>query len=197
MSTDRLLRAWARDADGFTSRSASVPPGGWDAPSPCEGWTARDIVRHLTSWVPPFLAGGAGVELGDGPSVDDDPHGAWCHLDAAIRALLDDPVSATSRFEHPVAGSHSVAEAIDRFVRGDVLIHTWDLARATGQPDHLDREAVSEALAGMEPMADVLASSGHYKERVVVDERADDQTKLIALSGRDPTWSPGPAGDGI
>ena len=49
----------------------------WDAPSPVEGWAARDVVRHLVEWFPAFLAGGAGVELPSGPSVDDDPVEAW------------------------------------------------------------------------------------------------------------------------
>ncbi|MFS2292673.1 MAG: maleylpyruvate isomerase N-terminal domain-containing protein [Actinomadura sp.] len=44
-----------------------------DAPSPVAGWTARDVVRHLTGWFPAFLASGAGVGLPRGPSVDEDP----------------------------------------------------------------------------------------------------------------------------
>ena len=35
----------------------------WDAPAPVAGWTARDVVGHLTEWLPAFLAGGAGIEL--------------------------------------------------------------------------------------------------------------------------------------
>ena len=54
----------------------------WEAPSPVEGWTARDVVRHLVEWFPAFLSGG-GVELAHGPSVDDDPVAAWrAHADA-------------------------------------------------------------------------------------------------------------------
>ncbi|MBA2696948.1 MAG: maleylpyruvate isomerase N-terminal domain-containing protein [Actinobacteria bacterium] len=43
----------------------------WDAPTPVAGWTARDVVGHLTGWFPGFLQAGAGVELARGPSVDD------------------------------------------------------------------------------------------------------------------------------
>jgi hypothetical protein len=47
------------------------------------GWTARDVVCHLTEWFPPFLAAGSGIQLPAGPSVDDDPVGAWqTHCDA-------------------------------------------------------------------------------------------------------------------
>jgi hypothetical protein len=35
----------------------------WDVPAPVAGWTARDVVRHLTEWFPAFLAAGSGVHL--------------------------------------------------------------------------------------------------------------------------------------
>ena len=73
----------------FTSTVEGVPD--WDAPAPVEGWTARDVVRHLVEWLPGFLRGGAGVELASGPSVDEDPVAAWTSraligLPAALRA---------------------------------------------------------------------------------------------------------------
>src|SRR6202034_557848 len=49
----------------------------WDAPSPVAGWSARDVVRHLVEWLPPFLSSGAGIQLPGGPSVDEDAVSAW------------------------------------------------------------------------------------------------------------------------
>ncbi|MBO4205206.1 hypothetical protein GSF22_04160 [Micromonospora echinofusca] len=49
----------------------------WDVPSPVTGWTARDVVHHLTGWLPGFLASGPRVELPREPSVDSDPVAAW------------------------------------------------------------------------------------------------------------------------
>ena len=72
------------------------------------------------------------------------------------------------------------------FFLGDVLIHTWDLARATGQDETLDPDEVSGALQGMLPFDAVLRASGHYGPKVEVPARADDQTKLIAFTGRRP-----------
>ena len=42
----------------------------------------------------------------------------------------------------------------------------------------------------MEPMADMLAASGQYGERVAVPDDADAQTQLLGLIGRDPYWTP-------
>ena len=171
-------------AGTFTSTVQQVPPGKWDDPSPCEGWVARDIVRHLVEWVPPFLGHGADVDLPELPSVDDDPARAWDQLSRALQTLLDDPAVSTKSFHNEHTGTLPLDDAIDRFILGDILIHTWDLARATGQDDTLDANEVARMLVGIEPMGDVLEQSGHYGPRLPVRDDADDQTKLLAYLGR-------------
>jgi hypothetical protein len=74
-------------------------------------------------------------------------------------------------------------------VTGDVLVHTWDLATAAGLDRTLDPRLVTDMLHGMEPMDEALRASGHFGARVEVVADADDQTKLIAFTGRDPDWS--------
>ena len=177
---------WATVADAFTARADAVSDGGWGAPSPCAGWTARDIVRHLVEWVPPFLDAGAGIAFADIPPVDDDPAAAWWVLRVGIDDVMGDPDIAIRRFEHPQAGSHALDTAIDMFVTGDVLVHTWDLARATGQDETLDADAVHEMLLGMEGLPPgMLEASGQYGPAVVVADDADELTRMLALTGRD------------
>lgn len=160
----------------------------WDAPSPVAGWTARDVVRHLTDWLPAFLASGAGVDLPRGPSVDDDPVGAWqAHRDG-VQALLEDPDTAHRRLTNPHLGTLPLADAIDRFYTTDVFLHTWDLARATGQDDRLDPDHCAQLLAGIQGMDELLRASGQYGPRVEVPAGADAQTRLIGFIGRDPAW---------
>ena len=162
----------------------------WDAPSPVAGWTARDVVRHLVEWLPSFLAGGSSVRLPAVPSVDDDPIGAWqAHVDA-VQALLDDPATAELTLSNRHIGQLPLDRAIDQFYTSDVFMHTWDLARATGQDDRLDPEFCALLLAGMEPMEAVIRSSGQYGPKVPVKDDADTQTKLLAFIGRDPQWTP-------
>jgi len=162
----------------------------WDAPSPVAGWTARDVVRHLVEWLPPFLASGSSVRLPAVPSVDDDPIESWqAHVDA-VQALLDDPATAELTLSNPHIGQLPLDRAIDQFYTSDVFMHTWDLARATGQDDRLDPEFCAVLLAGMEPMEDVIRSSGQYGPRVPVKDDADTQAKMLAFIGRDPQWTP-------
>ncbi|MBE1491387.1 TIGR03086 family metal-binding protein [Plantactinospora soyae] len=175
-------------AANFTDRVRATKR--WDVPTPVPDWTARDVVRHLVEWLPSFLAAGAGVELPGGPGVDDDPVAAWqVHCDG-VQALLDDPATPQRTLVNQHIGEVPLDQAIDRFYTSDVFMHTWDLARATGQDDRLDNDFCEELLAGMEPLDEVLRSSVQYGPRVPTPDGADAQTRLIGFIGRDPFWTP-------
>jgi uncharacterized protein (TIGR03086 family) len=183
---NEISERYRRVAGQLTLLAASVPDHAWNNPAPCDGWVARDVVRHLVEWIPPFLSSGAAVDLPRGPSVDDDPAAAWKVISDGIQGVLDDPATASSEFSHDKAGHHRLDDAISMFILGDVLIHTWDLARATGGDETLDADEVHAMFAGIEPYDEMLRSSGHYGPRVAVPDDADEQTKLIAFVGRQP-----------
>lgn len=161
----------------------------WEAPAPVAGWVARDVVDHLVSWLPGFLAGG-GITLDVArPEAGDDPVGAWHAHATAVQALLESP-AADREFSHPQAGTHQLGVAIDRFYTVDVFMHTWDLARASGQDDHLDPDFCAELLTGMEPLDEMLRASGQYGPKVPVPDAAPVQDRLLGFIGRDPSWRP-------
>jgi len=172
-------------AGRFTRLARAVPEGAWDNPAPCEGWLARDVVRHLADWMPGLFLGRVGVELPMVPSPDEDPVGAWEAVSDAIQAALDAPDVAARQVDLPM-GRMPVEQAIDQLCIGDVLVHTWDLARATGLDESLDADEVHRLVVGMEPYDELLRTSGHYGPRVDVPADADEQTRLIAFTGRQP-----------
>ena len=177
-------------AGRFTDVVGGTPD--WGVPTPVPDWAARDVVRHLVEWFPGFLESGTGIRLPAGPSVDDDPVGAWrTHADA-VQAVLDDPATPGTTFSNPHTGELPLDQAVDRFYTVDVFMHTWDLARATGQDDTLDPALSAELLAGMEPIDELLRSSGQYGPRVPVPDSASAQDRLLGFIGRDPAWHPGP-----
>lgn len=180
-----ISERYQKVAGQFTQRVESVPADAWDNPAPCDGWVARDVVGHLVEWIPSFFQGNAELELPTGPSVNDDPVAAWAVLSDALGAALDDPEVSAREFEMR-GGHYTIEVAIDTFCTGDILVHTWDLARATGLDETLDADEVHRMYVAMEPMDDALRQSGHYGTRVEVPEDADEQTKLIAFTGRRP-----------
>lgn len=183
---------FARVAEGFTARVGAVPPDRWGHPAPCDGWDARDVVRHLVEWVPGpgFLLGSFGVETGPIPSVDDDPAGAWAVVRDAVQRALEDPDVAGRVEDCGPPGRMSLEAAVDMTCTPDVLIHTWDLARATGLDERLDPEEVHRMVVGLESLPpevdDAMRGSGHYGARVAVSPDADEQTRLLAFMGRRP-----------
>jgi uncharacterized protein (TIGR03086 family) len=180
-----ISERYRRVAGQFTARVNAVPAAAWDNPAPCDGWVARDVVGHLVEWVPGFFFGMWDLPPLSGPSVEDDPAAAWAELDAALEAALDDPEVAPSERDTPM-GRMSFEATLDMICTTDVLVHTWDLARATGLDETLDAEEVHRYVEGMEPIDQMLRESGQYGPRVPVAPDADEQTRLIGFLGRQP-----------
>lgn len=170
----------------FLARAREVPPDAWERPAPCEGWVARDVVEHLVEWAPSMILEGPGLPLPRVPDVRQNPAGAWHAVSDAIQAALDDPEIAGREFDMRI-GRFSVRDAVATFVLADILIHTWDLSRAAGLDESLDPVEVRRALGGMSQMdPEVLVAGGQFGPAVAVPDDADEQTRLIALTGRRP-----------
>jgi uncharacterized protein (TIGR03086 family) len=169
-------------AEGFSARTKAVPVERWDDPSPCEKWKARDVVAHLVTSTGMFLAR-VGVELPEGPSADDDPVGAWETARAAAQAALDDPSIAGREYDGGM-GRMTLEATVGMFGIGDVLVHTWDLARATGLDERLDADEVHRLLVVMEPNDAMMRQGTAFGPKVSCPDDADEQTKLLAFTGR-------------
>jgi uncharacterized protein (TIGR03086 family) len=132
------------------------------------------------------------------PSVDDDPLAALLAARAAVEAVLDDPVLAAQQVQSP-AGTMAGADMIDGVVSADLVLHRWDLARATGQDDTIDPDELEGMWPGLLQIPEVMRVPGALGPGVtvfgpVVEVPADAplQDRALGLLGRDPGWSPGP-----
>ncbi|MGZ4678604.1 MAG: TIGR03086 family metal-binding protein [Ilumatobacteraceae bacterium] len=185
-----IAERFRRVAEGLTSVIAAVPDDAWDQPSPCEGWDGRDVVGHLVGWLPGpgFLLGTFGIETPPIPSVDDDPAGAWAAVRDAIQEGLDNPLVAQRVEDCGPPGRLSFEAAVAMTCTTDVLIHTWDLARAAGIDVELDPEEVARQAAeinDLPPSVDeAMRASGHFGPRIDVAADADDLTRVLAFYGR-------------
>jgi uncharacterized protein (TIGR03086 family) len=175
---------YRRVAEAFSARVAQVPADAWDSPSPCEGWAARDVVAHVSEATGRFLAR-VGVELPAGADARVDPVAAWETARDAILAALDDPSVAGREYESPM-GPTTLERTVGMFGVGDVLVHTWDVARAVGLDDRLDPEEVHRIYEVMAANEEMMRGGTAFGPRVDVPDDADEQTKLIAFSGRRP-----------
>lgn len=167
-------------AAGFRRRLAAYGPDDAARPSPCEGWSAADVVEHSVGVV---------VMVANlvGDPVVDDGDGELSRYDRAVQDLHDkvaDPVLGATVVDGPF-GAMALKQLVSGIVVHDLLVHTWDLARATGGDEHLDDELVTHTLHSMTPFDEVLRDHG-FAAKVPVDDDADDQTKLLCFLGRRP-----------
>ncbi len=76
----------------------------------------------------------------------------------------------------------------------EVLLHGWDVARATGQP-YLPTDAESEAVLPFvtpdDSAPDGSGRDGIFGLVVTVPEDAPVFDRVLGLAGRDPNWSAG------
>ena len=173
---------YRRLADEFAGKIAKVPDDKWDAPSPCPDWTARDIVQHVVDTQGMFL-GFVGKELGPISSAADDPGAAWDAARAKTQHELDDPKLAGAEFDG-FFGRTRYDEAVDRFLNFDLVVHGWDLARATGLDETIAPEDITQVRAKAESFGDAMRAPQAFGPEVDAPAGADEQTRLLAFLGR-------------
>jgi len=171
-------------SDAFEAKVAAVPPEHWSSPSPCEGWDARDVVRHVVD-VHGMMLKPAGREPSAGPSVDEDPLGAFRAARADVEAVLDDPELAGAEYDG-VFGRTRVEATIDTFLGLDLVVHGWDLARAAGLDETMDPGEVARLAEQAKGLGDNLRRPGVCGPEVPAPPGANAQQRLLCLLGRDP-----------
>jgi uncharacterized protein (TIGR03086 family) len=166
---------WRQAADKWSEVIEQVADDQWDVPTPCEGWTVRDLVDHAMHW-----QGQGGLLLGAGTKPGDD----WATIKPALSAALDDP----SNLEGTAPEFNNMPKhQVLGFVIGDLLIHSWDLARAIGADDTLPAEAVEATQLGLERVpAEMLRGPNMFGDPVEVPDDASPQDRLIGFLGRHP-----------
>ena len=174
----------ARRAADFTERVNGVAPDGWDAPSRSRGGAPATSSATSSSGSRLPRLGCRGASCRRRPSVDEDPVGRLARPSRRRPGAPRRPGHCRTGCCPTRTPATCRSEAVDRFYTADVFMHTWDLARATGQDETLDEEMCRTLYEGMLPMEEVLRASGQFGGHVEVEPDADVQTRLLALIGR-------------
>ncbi len=124
---------YRRLAGNFSDTVDAVPDGRWDDPSPCDGWSARDVVQHVVDSEIGMLER-VGLAPDPAPSSED-AVARWSVVRAVMQESLDDPERAEREYDG-FFGRTTFEKTVDQFACFDLLVHRWDLARATGLTSH-------------------------------------------------------------
>ncbi len=181
-SMDNVAERYRRLAAAMTDRIAAVEPGTWSSPTPCAGWTARDLVQHLVDVHGRFQAL-VGRELAAHPPVDGDPLGAFVAVRDQMQEALDVPATRDEEYDGRF-GHSTFGQAVDGFVCFDLVVHGWDLARATGQDEAIDPSEVERLVAMVEAMGETMRANGVIGPPVEPAPDASAQDRLLNALGR-------------
>jgi uncharacterized protein (TIGR03086 family) len=184
------LRNYITAIFGFDHIMRDVPAGAWDNPSPCSEWNARAVAGHAMGVVSNVGARASGGQLLDvfkdvGAIAGPDPYATWFDIRNRTLAALDRPGVLQTAFRS------SLGEVVlDDYILQmtlDLVVHTWDVARATGGDERLDPQLVAVSYARLQNFdPDMARAPGRYAEAVHVDGAVDPQTELLRFAGREP-----------
>lgn len=148
--------------------------GKWDRRSPCDAWDARGVLEHVIGFHDVLLLRPLGLKP-DRPR--DDPQTRW----ELTYAALEQAVQSDSRLD---------VDAMLPNLTRDVLVHTWDLARAVGADDRLDPQWCEHFYAALPTDPQALSVSEMFDAPFPMSDQTDVQSKLLARLGRNPGWQP-------
>jgi uncharacterized protein (TIGR03086 family) len=169
-------------ARGFTTRLEGVPADGWSVQTPCAEWTVRDLVAHVVTAHRRVLATLDRSEP-EAVAADSDLFPAWTAASKSVLDALNDPAKASKIVNGPV-GEQAFESLVGALICADTLVHTWDLARATGQDERLDAYAVAKAAESVAVVGEFMRRPGGFAPKVESAPDADEQTKLLNFCGR-------------
>ena len=159
-----------------------IPPDGWSAASPCEGWTALDVLSHLRDSQRSFLVD-RGLDLGAELDLASDPAAAWRQHSASVQALLEDPEVVGTEYDG-YFGRTTIGETVERFYLFDMYVHRWDIATGAGVGTEFTDAEMNMIEAAADALGDNIYRPGVCADAVAVSADAGRQEALLARLGR-------------
>jgi uncharacterized protein (TIGR03086 family) len=195
-SLDELTRAVEQTGTivaGVRSEQAELP-------TPCPDWNVRELLDHVVRDIRMFTAQARGEGSGDAAETsggEGAEGGTFPETYERAAGELVDAWRARGSLDQTAELPFGTV-ALTWFVgqnTADILVHGWDLARATGQPSELDAELADGSTAwGKENLKPELRGDA-FEQEVAVPDDAPPYERLAAVFGRDPSWTP-PGGAG-
>jgi uncharacterized protein (TIGR03086 family) len=174
---------------------SGVRTGQFTAPTPCADWDMHALLNHTILWT----AFSAERRARDEPLPDDlmnRDFAAEPGFAATYAAQIDKAVAAWSdpaawARDLNVMGSPTPAADIAALLIAEMVLHGWDIARASGQEYSGPDAVVTAAAAAVDANAGMFRQYGGFAAPVSLAGPGSALDRLLAASGRDPQWAPG------
>lgn len=171
-------------ADPFTDVVTDLPADAWAQPSPCEGWSAADVVHHVITTQHDFLSQQGVLDQGiETASITGDPGGQWQAHQDRVAGLLADPAVAERTYDGAF-GPTTIGATMSTFFGFDLIVHRWDVARAVGTDTRFTDDELKLLESSITGFGDHLYAEGICRPPVTVDPDASRQRRVLGLLGR-------------
>ncbi|MFF4324181.1 TIGR03086 family metal-binding protein [Streptomyces sp. NPDC001568] len=177
--------------------AAGVPDARLGDPTPCPAYALGDLLGHLAGLCVAFRDA---ARKDFGPTTDTDPGSGVPSLSADWREELPRVLDELAEAWRDPAAWSGMTRAGGVDLPGDIaaavaadelVVHGWDLARATGQEYEPDQAALRASHAFLLAAAEEDDRGGGIFGPVVpVPDEAPLLDRAVGLSGRDPGWTP-------
>ncbi|WP_214364296.1 TIGR03086 family metal-binding protein [Pseudonocardia sp. H11422] len=162
------------------------------APTPCTEFSVRDLLDHLLELTLAFRHAATKTEIagGEAPREGGAEPDSWrtrlpAQLDA-LAAAWREPAAWDGTTE--VGGISLPGAMAGGFALNELVLHGWDLAKASTQPFSCDPSVVEAALHFTTDVVNA-GFGGAYGPPVTVPDDAPALDRLLGLAGRDPSWT--------
>jgi uncharacterized protein (TIGR03086 family) len=177
-------------ADEAAKIVAGTTPDQFGDLTPCGKWDVKELLNHLVLWTSHSFERrarseqvGADLMERDFASEPDYAAAYRAQLDRALAAWSDPAIWET---EIDTGSGTTPATKMAEMVMMEMVLHGWDLAKATGQsyqcPDEV-AETVGRALADV---VEMYREYDGFAAEVVLGPDASAFDRVLAVSGRDP-----------
>jgi uncharacterized protein (TIGR03086 family) len=177
-----------------------------DEPTPCDATSLGALIDHVNGLSLAFTWAAA-KDVPDGgpqpPSANQAGVGAQTSLPPDWRTRIPEQLDALAAAWRSPDAWQGMTQAGGVDLRGEeaghvaineLVVHGWDIARASGQPYEPGREEIEACLAFVAPAVEQSGGQGVpglFGPAVDLPEDASPLDRLIAMTGRDPSWTSG------
>jgi len=168
--------------------------------TPCPAYTLGDLIDHVGGLA---LAFTAAANKEGGPYVEQTPSGQAARLEPGWRGRIAADLQALARaWAEPgawtgmtrIAGMDAPAQMVGLTAADELVVHGWDVARATGQPYACEPELLDAAHRFLSQFTGPDAPAGPdvpFGPSRPVPDNAPMLDRIVALAGRDVSWAAG------
>jgi uncharacterized protein (TIGR03086 family) len=160
-----------------------IRPDQLTAPTPCAEYDVRGLIDHMLHWAPSLARASRHSDGQAQPGGD--PLERHIELLVAAWSVPEAWQGTTS-----MGGPRDLpAQMIGAMAVGEVVVHGWDLARATGQAVSWDEELLAYLHDEVARTAELGREMQAYGAEVPVPRTAPMLDRMLGLTGRDPHWT--------